>query len=70
MEELRETSAKARAALREHHKTTLSERRSRTEGRRSKSPGIPNEVRNNTVLSAAELDENGDMPLPNDVKCM
>ncbi|CAD5118521.1 DgyrCDS7214 [Dimorphilus gyrociliatus] len=68
LEELRANSAKARAVLRQHHKSALSERRSRTEGRRSKSPGIPTEIRNNSVLSSAELDENGDMPLPDEGK--
>ena len=66
-EEIRISSARSRASIRSHHKSVLEVQRAVTEERRVKSP-LLNIHAQKSVLTDAELNEDGDMPFPDDVK--
>ena len=65
-EAIRESSAKSRASLRSLHKDQLVAMRSALSERRSRSSTMTSPHSFRSVLSDAKLDEDGDMPFPED----
>ena len=58
----------SRASLREHQKSVLSQMRSSVAGRRSATPTLKSAKSfRSSALSDAVLDEDGDIPFPEDV---
>ena len=64
---LRQSASQSRAELRTAHKEKLSARRRTVEDRRAKSPALSLRSQK-SVLSELELDEDADLPFPDDVK--
>ena len=50
--------------MRDHHKSVLASLRASSEDRRARSPSLLSLRSQKSVLSDAELDEDGDMPFP------
>jgi hypothetical protein len=65
-EEIMRSAAQSRASLREQHRGALSSLKANQEERRVQSPSLSALKARKSVLSDAELDENGDMPFPLD----
>ncbi len=64
---VRESSARSRASLRIQHRNSLNALKAISDERRMKSPTVASLHSQRTFLSDAELDEDGDMPFPEDV---
>lgn len=65
-EEVMRSATQSRASLREQHRSALSSLKAGQEERRAQSPSVASIKARKSVLSEAELDENGDMPFPLD----
>ena len=65
-EEVIRSATQSRASLREIHRRSLSALKASQDDRRSHSPALVSVRSRKSVLSEAELDEDGDMPFPPD----
>ena len=67
----RATSSMSRSSLREHQRSVLSQMKSSVAGRRSATPTAKSAKSfRSSALSDAVLDENGDIPFPDDITGM
>ena len=64
---VRESSARSRASLRMQHRNSLNMLKAVSDERKLRSPVTPSLKSQKSFLSDAELDENGDMPFPDDI---